>query len=62
MWDDGRAFVKKSSLWGASLSMDLATWYAITPLSEKSIDEKDPPQEVPDFTKRRGKKGKQCLV
>ena len=30
---------------------DLATWYAITPLSEKSIEEKGQVQEIPDFTK-----------
>ena len=30
---------------------DLATWYAITPLSEKSIAEGGTLQEVPDFTK-----------
>jgi hypothetical protein len=32
---------------------DLATWYAITPLSEKSISEKGQVQDIPDFT--RGK-------
>lgn len=30
---------------------DLASWYAITPLSEKSIKENGKPQEIPDFTK-----------
>jgi predicted dehydrogenase len=30
---------------------DLATWYAITPLSEKSIAENGQLQEIPDFTK-----------
>jgi len=30
---------------------DLATWYAITPLSEKSIAEGGALQEIPDFTK-----------
>jgi len=30
---------------------DLATWYAITPLSEKSIAEGGKLQEIPDFTK-----------
>lgn len=30
---------------------DLATWYAITPLSEKSIEEKGQVQDIPDFTK-----------
>lgn len=29
---------------------DLATWYAITPLSEKSIEENGQIQEIPDFT------------
>lgn len=37
---------------------DLATWYAITPLSEKSIDEKGQVQEIPDFTKGRWKNRK----
>jgi hypothetical protein len=32
---------------------DLATWYAITPLSEKSIAEGGQMQHIPDFT--RGK-------
>jgi hypothetical protein len=30
---------------------ELATWYAITPLSEKSIEEGGQVQEIPDFTK-----------
>ena len=30
---------------------DLATWYAITPLSEKSIAEGGSLQRIPDFTK-----------
>lgn len=30
---------------------DLATWYAVTPLSEKSIQENGQVQEMPDFTK-----------
>lgn len=30
---------------------DLATWYAITPLSEKSIEEGGQVQEIPDFPK-----------
>lgn len=30
---------------------DLATWYAITPLSEKSIQKNGAVQEIPDFTK-----------
>jgi hypothetical protein len=29
---------------------DLAAWYAITPLSEKSIAENGMPQDIPDFT------------
>lgn len=29
---------------------DLATWYAVTPLSEISIKENSAPQEMPDFT------------
>ncbi len=29
---------------------DLATWYAITPLSEQSIREGGAPQQIPDFT------------
>jgi len=37
---------------------DLATWYAITPLSEKSIKEKGQVQEMPDFTKGAWKKRK----
>jgi hypothetical protein len=37
---------------------DLATWYAITPLSEKSIQEKGQVQEMPDFTKGAWKKRK----
>ena len=32
---------------------DLATWYAVTPLSEKSIEGNGASQEMPDFT--RGK-------
>ena len=30
---------------------DLASWYAITPLSEKSIENGGEPQDIPDFTK-----------
>ncbi|MHC5353129.1 Gfo/Idh/MocA family protein [Myroides sp. LJL115] len=30
---------------------DMATWYAVTPLSEKSIEENGQVQEMPDFTK-----------
>jgi hypothetical protein len=37
---------------------DLATWYAITPLSEKSIAEGGTLQEVPDFTKGKWQKRK----
>lgn len=34
---------------------DLATWYAITPLSERSIAENGQIQEIPDFTKGKWK-------
>lgn len=34
---------------------DLATWYAVTPLSEKSIAENGSSQEMPDFTKGKYK-------
>ncbi len=34
---------------------DLATWYAITPLSEKSIAEHGQVQEIPDFTRGKWK-------
>lgn len=34
---------------------DLATWYAITPLSEKSIAEGGQLQEIPDFTRGKWK-------
>ena len=34
---------------------DLASWYAITPLSEKSIQENGVPQEIPDFTNGKWK-------
>src|SRR3990170_1031961 len=37
---------------------DLATWYAITQLSEKSIEEKGQIQDIPDFTKGAWKKRK----
>jgi hypothetical protein len=30
---------------------DLATWYAITPLSEKSIKKNGQVVDIPDFTK-----------
>ena len=33
---------------------DLATWYAITPLSEKSIAEGGTMQYIPDFTRANG--------
>jgi len=33
----------------------LATWYAITPLSEKSIAEEGQVQNIPDFTKGKWK-------
>lgn len=34
---------------------DLATWYAITPLSEKSINENGQVQTIPDFTRGKWK-------
>jgi hypothetical protein len=34
---------------------DLATWYAITPLSEKSIAENGQVQTIPDFTRGKWK-------
>src|SRR5690625_734949 len=37
---------------------DLATWYAITPLSEKSIQENGSSQEMPDFTRGKYKSRK----
>jgi len=37
---------------------DLATWYAVTPLSEKSIAENGQVQEIPDFTKGKWKNRK----
>ncbi|MEO6327396.1 MAG: Gfo/Idh/MocA family oxidoreductase [Ginsengibacter sp.] len=37
---------------------DLATWYAITPLSEKSIKDKGQLQIIPDFTKGQWKNRK----
>jgi hypothetical protein len=37
---------------------DLATWYAITPLSEKSIEENGQVQEIPDFTRGKWKNRK----
>jgi hypothetical protein len=42
---------------------DLATWYAITPLSEKSIAEHGQVQEIPDFTrgKWKNKKNDFCM-
>ncbi len=38
---------------------DLATWYSITPLSEKSIQEGGQLQNIPDFTKGKWKTRKQ---
>jgi hypothetical protein len=42
---------------------DLAAWYAITPLSEKSIAENSKPQDIPDFTQGKWKTAKNifCL-
>jgi predicted dehydrogenase len=37
---------------------DLATWYAVTPLSEKSIEEGGQVQQFPDFTKGKWKERK----
>lgn len=37
---------------------DLATWYAVTPLSEKSIQEHGSSQEMPDFTRGKYKNRK----
>lgn len=37
---------------------DLATWYAVTPLSEKSIEENGSSQEMPDFTQGKYKNRK----
>lgn len=37
---------------------DLATWYAVTPLSEKSIAENGSSQEMPDFTQGKYKNRK----
>lgn len=37
---------------------DMATWYAITPLSEKSIAEHGQVQEIPDFTRGKWKNRK----
>ena len=34
---------------------DLASWYAITPLSERSIEENGAPQDIPDFTNGKWK-------
>ena len=34
---------------------DLATWYAITPLSERSITEGGSLQQIPDFTRGKWK-------
>lgn len=40
---------------------DLATWYAITPLSEKSIAEGGQVQDIPDFTKGQWKTRKKLF-
>ncbi|MFN7273748.1 MAG: gfo/Idh/MocA family oxidoreductase, partial [Bacteroidota bacterium] len=37
---------------------DMATWYAITPLSEKSIAEGGQLQYIPDFTRGKWKNRK----
>ena len=37
---------------------DLATWYSITPLSEKSIAEGGQVQDIPDFTSGKWKERK----
>lgn len=37
---------------------DLATWYAVTPLSEKSIAEDGQVQLIPDFTRGKWKNRK----
>ena len=34
---------------------DLASWYSITPLSEKSISKNGQPQDIPDFTRGKWK-------
>lgn len=41
---------------------DLATWYAITPLSEKSVAENGAVQEIPDFTKGKWKTNKNIFA
>ena len=41
---------------------DYATWYAITPLSEKSIMEGGTLQNIPDFTKGKWKTRKQIFA
>jgi predicted dehydrogenase len=41
---------------------DLATWYAITPLSEKSIKEGGQLQKIPDFTRGKWKTRKPLLA
>jgi len=41
---------------------DLATWYSITPLSEKSIAEGGQVQDIPDFTRGRWKTRKQIFA
>lgn len=37
---------------------DLATWYSITPLSEKSVEKKGQIVDIPDFTKGKYKNRK----
>ncbi|HFK5580883.1 Gfo/Idh/MocA family protein [Elizabethkingia anophelis] len=41
---------------------DLATWYSITPLSEKSIAENGAVQEIPDFTNGKWKNAKNTFA
>lgn len=41
---------------------DLATWYAITPLSEKSVAENGAVQEIPDFTRGKWKTAKNIFA
>lgn len=41
---------------------DLATWYSITPLSEKSIAENGAVQEIPDFTNGKWKTNKNTFA
>jgi len=41
---------------------DLATWYSITPLSEKSIEQGGALQLIPDFTKGKWKERKNSFA